>query len=148
MGGNGGANPAHAQLLVGGIDDQTLIRYVDRYLMYYIRTADKLQRTARWMEELEGGIEMVRSVVVQDSLGLGAELEEAMESHVGNYQDEWAATLADPEKLRRFRSFVNAPGRSDPDLEYVPERGQHRPAAPVSLGASIGIGAPNSTWES
>ena len=148
VGGNGGANPAHGQLLAGGIDDQTLIRYVDRYLMYYIRTADKLQRTARWMEELEGGIEMVRSVVVEDSLGLGAELEEAMESHIGNYQDEWAATLADPEKLRRFRSFVNAPALSDPDLEYVPERGQHRPAAPVPLGASIGIGAPNPSRES
>ncbi len=148
VGGNGGANPAHAQLLAGGIDDKTLIRYVDRYLMYYIRTADKLQRTARWMEDLDGGIDMVRSVVVEDSLGLGAELEEAMENHIGNYEDEWAATLADPEKLRRFRSFVNAPGMSDPDLEYVPERGQHRPAAPVSLGASIGIGAPNSTWES
>ncbi|MFC5128945.1 nitrite reductase large subunit NirB [Paeniglutamicibacter kerguelensis] len=147
VGGNGGANPAHARLLATGIDDKTLIRYVDRYLMYYIRTADKLQRTARWMEDLDGGIEMVRSVVVEDSLGLGAELEEAMENHIGNYEDEWAATLADPEKLRRFRSFVNAPGMSDPDLEYVPERGQHRPAAPVSLGASIGIGTPNSTWE-
>ncbi|ASN38352.1 nitrite reductase large subunit NirB [Paeniglutamicibacter terrestris] len=142
VGGNGGANPAHAQLLIGGLDDATLLRYIDRYLMYYIRTADKLQRTARWMEDLEGGIEHVKSVVVDDSLGLGAELEAAMENHVGNYQDEWAATLADPEKLRRFRSFVNAPDQKDEDLTYIAERGQHRPVEPVSLGSTISIGAP------
>ncbi|GAA3324976.1 nitrite reductase large subunit NirB [Paeniglutamicibacter sulfureus] len=147
VGGNGGANPAHGQLLAGGIDDKTLIRYIDRYLMYYIRTADKLQRTARWMEDLDGGIEAVQRVVVEDSLGLGAELEAAMETHVGNYQDEWAATLADPQKLRRFRSFVNAPEQADPDLHYLPERGQHRPAEPVRLGATISIGAPTSTQE-
>ena len=83
VGGNGGANPAHAQLLAGGIDDQTLIRYVDRYLMCYIRTADKLQRTARWMEDLDGGIDMVRSVVVEDSLGLAP-----------NSRKPWKATSA------------------------------------------------------
>ena len=143
VGGNGGANPAHGQLLAGGLDDTTLIRYIDRYLMYYIRTADKLQRTAHWMADLDGGIEHVRAVVVDDSLGLGAGLEAAMETHVGNYQDEWAATLADPAKLRRFRSFVNAPGAVDTQLQYVAERGQHRPAAPVQLGATIRIGAPS-----
>ncbi|PRA00351.1 nitrite reductase (NAD(P)H) [Arthrobacter sp. MYb224] len=143
VGGNGGANPAHAQLLAGGLDDATLLRYIDRYLMYYIRTADRLQRTAHWMQDLDGGIEHVKAVVVEDSLGLGAELEAAMETHVGNYQDEWAATLADPEKLRRFRSFVNAPDQKDEELSYIPERGQHRPAEPVRLGATIGIGAPS-----
>ncbi|RAX49364.1 nitrite reductase (NAD(P)H) [Arthrobacter sp. AQ5-05] len=148
VGGNGGANPAHGQLLAGGIDDATLIRYIDRYLMYYIRTADKLQRTAHWIQDLDGGIGHVQRVVVEDSLGLGEELEAAMETHVGNYQDEWAATLADPEKLRRFRSFVNAPEQADPDLHYVPERGQHRPAEPVRLGATISIGAPTTTQES
>ncbi|MCW4465516.1 nitrite reductase large subunit NirB [Glutamicibacter sp. MNS18] len=142
VGGNGGANPAHGQLLAGGLDDRTLFRYIDRYLMYYIRTADRLQRTAHWMQDLDGGLDMVRSVVVDDSLGLGAELEEAMETHVAGYQDEWAATLNDPEKLKRFRSFVNAPQVSDPDLAYVPERGQHRPAEPVRLGATIAVGAP------
>ena len=70
-GGNGGANPAHAQLLAQGLDDETLVRYIDRYLMYYIRTADRMQRTARWQEELEGGIEHARAVVVEDSLGIG-----------------------------------------------------------------------------
>ncbi|ALE07612.1 nitrite reductase [Arthrobacter sp. ERGS1:01] len=136
VGGNGGATPAHAQLLAQDLDDATLISYIDRYLMYYIRTADRLQRTARWQEELDpstgsggaGGLEHLRDVVVRDSLGIAADLEAAMAAHVDNYEDEWAATLADPERLRRFRSFVNAPEVADDSITFVPERGQIRPA--------------------
>ena len=130
VGGNGGYQPAHARLLAQDLDDETLLRYIDRYLMYYIRTADRLQRTARWQEELEGGIDHVREVVCDDSLGIADELEAAMATHVGNYEDEWAATLRDPERLRRFRSFVNAPNTPDPALVQVIERGQPRPAWP------------------
>ena len=128
VGGNGGFQPTHGQLLATDLDDETLIRYIDRYMMYYIRTADRLQRTARWMEDLDGGIDHVRAVVVEDSLGLAAELEQAMAAHVDNYEDEWAATLADPERLKKFRSFVNAPEAGDPSLARVSERGQMRPA--------------------
>ena len=130
VGGNGGYQPAHAQLLAQDLDDETLIRYIDRYVMYYIRTADRLQRTARWQEDLDGGLEHVRSVVVDDSLGIAAELEEAMALHIDNYEDEWAATLKDPERLRRFRSFVNAPTTPDPGIVQVLERDQPRPARP------------------
>jgi len=128
VGGNGGFQPAHAQLLASDLDDETLLRYIDRYIMYYVRTADRLQRTARWIEDLEGGLDHVRDVVVNDSLGLAEELEQAMAKHVDTYEDEWAATLADPERLRRFRSFVNAPTTPDPSIARVPERGQFRPA--------------------
>ncbi len=141
VGGNGGANPAHAQLLAGGLDDATLLKYIDRYLMYYIRTADKLQRTAHWLQDLDGGLDRVKQVVIDDSLGLAEEMEAAMERHVANYEDEWAATLADPVKLKRFRSFVNT-AEPDTDLAYVPERGQKRPAEPVALGIHIPVGAP------
>jgi nitrite reductase (NADH) large subunit len=109
VGGNGGFQPAHAQLLASDLDDATLLAYIDRYLMYYIRTADRMQRTARWIDEIDGGLEHVRSVVVDDSLGLAGELEAAMATHIETYEDEWAATLGDPERLRHFRAFVNAP---------------------------------------
>lgn len=128
VGGNGGYQPAHAQLLAQDLDDETLIRYIDRYVMYYVRTAERLQRTARWQEELPGGLDHVREVVCEDSLGIAADLEEAMAQHVGNYEDEWAATLKDPERLRRFRSFVNAPTTADPSIAKVREREQNRPA--------------------
>ncbi|MGH3704890.1 MAG: nitrite reductase large subunit NirB, partial [Agromyces sp.] len=128
VGGNGGFQPSHAQLLASDLDDETLLRYIDRYIMYYVRTADRLQRTARWIEDLEGGLDHVRDVVVHDSLGLADELEQAMAAHVDTYEDEWAATLADPDRLRRFRSFVNAPNVPDPTIARVPEREQFRPA--------------------
>jgi len=121
--------PAHAQLLAEGLDDATLLAYIDRYVMYYVRTADRLQRTARWQEELPGGLDHVRQVVCEDSLGIADELEAAMARHIESYEDEWAATLADPERLRRFRSFVNAPDSGDPAVVHVPDgRGQSRPA--------------------
>ena len=138
VGGNGGYQPAHAQLLAQDLDDETLIRYIDRYLMYYIRTGDRLQRTARWQEDLPGGLDHVRDVVCDDSLGIAEELEAAMAEHVGNYEDEWAATLRDPERLRRFRSFVNAPGTPDPAVVQVIERGQPRPARLDEREASAG----------
>jgi nitrite reductase (NADH) large subunit len=118
VGGNGGANPKHAQLLAGDLDAQTLIRYIDRYLMFYIRTADRLQRTAVWQETIEGGLDHIRAVVCEDALGIADELEAAMARHVENYTDEWAGVLNDPEKLARFVSFVNAPDVPDPTVRF------------------------------
>ncbi|MCU1481814.1 MAG: nitrite reductase [Subtercola sp.] len=129
VGGNGGYQPAHAQLLAQDLDDHTLISYIDRYIMYYIRTAERLQRTARWQEDLPGGLDHVRDVVCNDSLGIAADLEAAMALHVDTYEDEWAATLKDPERLRRFRSFINAPTEPDPTIVKMTERGQRRPAS-------------------
>lgn len=133
VGGNGGFQPTHAQLLASDLDDETLIRYIDRYMMYYIRTADRLQRTARWMEDLPGGVDHVRDVVVNDTLGLADDLERAMAVHVDTYEDEWAATLKDPERLRKFRTFINAPDSPDVGFPRVEERGQLRPATAEEL---------------
>ena len=143
--GNGGAIPAHAQLLAGDLDKDTLIAYLDRFLMYYIRTADRLQRTSSWMDSIDGGLGRIRAVVVDDVLGLGAELETAMDRHVESYFDEWKATIEDPEKMARFVSFVNAPGVPDPNISFREDRGQIAPAdsdGPVSLGVTIPVGAP------
>ena len=126
--GNGGFRPRHADLLLAGVDTGTLIRAIDRFIMFYIRTADRLQRTASWLESLDGGLDYLRSVIVDDSLGIGSELDAAMARHLERYEDEWAAVLADPERLRRFVSFVNAPGTPDPSIAFVSERGQPRPA--------------------
>lgn len=128
VGGNGGFTPRHAVLLAEGLSDTELLRAIDRFLMYYVFTADRLQRTAPWFEDLEGGIDALRAVIFDDSLGICADLDAAMARHVDNYEDEWKATLDDPEKLRRFASFVNAPSTPDPSLAYTAERGQARPA--------------------
>jgi nitrite reductase (NADH) large subunit len=141
VGGNGGFRPRHADLLLTDVDTATLIRTIDRFLMFYIRTADRLQRTSAWIESLStdgvagttgaggeaDGLAYLRSVLVDDTLGIAAELDAAMERHVAGYADEWAAVLDDPERLRRFVSFVNAPDTPDPSISFVTERDQPRP---------------------
>jgi nitrite reductase (NADH) large subunit len=141
LGGNGGFRPRHAELFATDLDTETLVRYVDRFLMLYIRTADRLQRTASWIEGLEGSLDYLRAVIVDDSLGICAELDAAMERHVASYSDEWRATLEDPEKLRRFVSFVNAPDEADRSIVFVEERGQVRPAREDEKPANA-VGAP------
>jgi nitrite reductase (NADH) large subunit len=125
--GNGGMKPQHALLLAADLDEATLIKYTDRFLMFYVRTADRLQRTATWLNKLEGGMEYLRQVVVEDSLGIAAELEADMQHLVATYECEWKATLQDPRKLRQFRSFVNSDD-ADGSVVFVQERGQPRPA--------------------
>ena len=125
--GNGGMKPRHADLFATDLDDATLIRYIDRFLMFYIRTGDRLQRTSTWMDNLEGGLDYLREVVIEDSLGIADELEKQMEHIVGTSQCEWRTTIEDPSKMRRFRSFVNT-DEQDNRVVFVKERGQKRPA--------------------
>jgi nitrite reductase (NADH) large subunit len=132
VGGNGGATPRHADLLAQDLSDAELVRLIDRFLMFYIRTADRLERTSVWLERIPGGLEHVRDVVVHDSLGICEELEALMAGHVAGYRDEWADTVEDPDRLRRFVSFVNAPDTPDPTVRFVAERGQIKPE-PVML---------------
>ena len=131
VGGNGGFTPRHADLFMTDIDTETLLRTIDRFLMYYVFTAERLQRTAPWV--VEKGLEHIRSVIVDDSLGICADLDAAMARHVDTYSDEWAETLDNPERLARFVSFVNAPDVADPTIRRVPERGQSRPLLPLRV---------------
>ncbi len=127
VGGNGGMRPRHAELFATDIDDATLVAYIDRILMFYVRTADRLQRTSVWMESLEGGLSYLQQVIIDDCLGINAELEAQMAHIVGTYQCEWKTTIQDPEKLKRFRQFVNSDA-ADTQVVFVRERAQKRPA--------------------
>jgi nitrite reductase (NADH) large subunit len=131
--GNGGFSPRHADLLAADLDTETLVRTIDRFLMFYVRTADRLQRTAPWLEAMEGGLDHLREVITEDKLGICADLDAAMAQHVASYSDEWRGVLEDPEKLARFTSFVNAPDTPDPTVEFVDRRGQ-----PVPVGYDRG----------
>src|SRR5690606_15551873 len=127
--GNGGMRPRHAELFASDLDDVTLVRTIDRFLMFYIATADRLQRTSVWRDNLEGGLDYLRAVVLEDCLGIAAELESQMQALVDSYVCEWKRTIEDPEALKRFRPFVNDE-RGDEQIVYVRERGQKRPARP------------------
>ncbi|MEG3756738.1 nitrite reductase large subunit NirB [Pseudoalteromonas carrageenovora] len=125
--GNGGMRPRHADLFATDLDTPTLIKYIDRVLMFYIKTADKLQRTSVWMENLEGGLDYLKSVVIDDSLGICQELEEQMELITQTYACEWKKAVESPEASKRFRQFVNSPNPDD-NILFVQERNQIRPA--------------------
>ncbi|MBC7845406.1 MAG: nitrite reductase large subunit [Flavobacterium sp.] len=126
--GNGGANPKHAVLLAEQIDKETVIKYMDRFLMYYIQTAGPLVRTSTWLEKLEGGIDYLKNVVINDSLGINGTLEAEMQKLVDTFECEWKQAIEDPEMMKRFNHFTNTDDRDD-NLEYIPLRGQKMPTA-------------------
>ncbi|MGO4700674.1 nitrite reductase large subunit NirB [Dyella sp. 2RAB6] len=136
--GNGGMKPRHAELLAGDLDTPTLVRYIDRFLMFYIRTADRLQRTSVWRDGIEGGMDYLREVIVHDKLGLAAELEAEMALVVDTYACEWKRAVTDPQVRARFRHYVNSEAGDD-QLAFVPERGQIRPATAQEKLALRGI---------
>ncbi|MBK0384357.1 nitrite reductase large subunit [Pedobacter sp. SD-b] len=127
--GNGGSKPKHAQLLATDIDSETCIKYLDRFLMFYIRTADPLTRTATWLDKMEGGMAYLKNVVVNDSLGIATELEAEMEYHVNTYTCEWKAAIENPDMKKRFNHFVNAPEEKDPTVKFEGMRDQIKAGA-------------------
>jgi nitrite reductase (NADH) large subunit len=124
--GNGGANPKHAILMAEHLDDATVVKYLDRFLMYYIRTAAPLMRTAPWLEKLDGGIEYLKQVVIHDSLGIAEELEIEMQGLVNKFEYEWKQAIESPEMMSRFKHFVNSEDTDD-NLVFVPLRDQKMP---------------------
>ncbi len=128
LGGNGGANPRHAELFAEQIDNETVIRYLDRYLMFYMRTAKPLQRTAAWQERLEGGLEYLKEVIIDDKLGIVEDLEKEMQTLVNKFECEWTQAVNDPEVMKRFNHFVNSDDEDD-NIVFVPMRDQKMPEA-------------------
>ena len=126
--GNGGMKPRHAELLASDLSKQDLVRTIDRFLMFYVRTADRLQRTSVWRDSLEGGLDYLKEVVLEDKLGLATELEAEMQHVVDTYACEWKSAVTDPETRKRFRQFVNS-DQPDANVVFVEERGQIRPAS-------------------
>jgi nitrite reductase (NADH) large subunit len=148
--GNGGMKPKHAVLLAADLDEETALKYIDRFLMYYIATADRLTRTSVWLEKLERGIDHLREVVIDDRLGIAAELEKQMQHLVDTYACEWAEVVKDPKKRARFRQFANSP-QEDDSVELVEERGQKRPRdwkreEPVQLRSRLHLPLIQTSW--
>ena len=127
--GNGGMKPRHADLLAADLDRETLIRYLDRFMMFYIRTADKLQRTSVWLENLEGGIDYLRKVIIDNTLGINDQLQADIARLRAAFACEWKVTVEHPALQTRFAHFINSL-RRDPNVQMVDERHQHRPARP------------------
>jgi NAD(P)H-dependent nitrite reductase small subunit len=137
--GNGGTTPKHAVLLAPDVPQDLCVKYLDRFLMYYIRTADRLQRTSKWLDSLEGGIEQLRRVVIEDSLGIAATLEKQMEYLLDTYECEWKKVIESPELCAQFAQFKNT-SATQQETVMVEERGQLFPADRVASKSSRGKG--------
>jgi nitrite reductase (NADH) large subunit len=124
--GNGGSKPQHAKLLASDLDSDTCVRYLDRFLMFYMRTADPLARTATWLNKMEGGIDYLRNVIVNDSIGMAESWETEMEQLVTLYKCEWKEAVENPSIRKRFNHFINAPGEKDPSIAFTEMRGQKK----------------------
>ncbi|KAF7300645.1 NAD(P)H nitrite reductase [Mycena chlorophos] len=152
VGGNGGANPRHAELFARDVPPTQVVRIIDRFLAYYIMTADRLQRTARWVENMDGGIEKLRRVILEDELGICKDLDALMDNLIDTYQDEWALVVKDPAKRKQFKQFANTDERKPQAVEKVKERGQQRPAdwakayPPLRLAPETTLNTPKSNW--
>ncbi|MDT4854244.1 Nitrite reductase [NAD(P)H] [compost metagenome] len=125
--GNGGSKPQHAQLLATDLDKESCIRLIDRFLMFYIKTADPLTRTATWLNKLEGGMPYLKAVLIEDSLGIGEELENSMKFLINAYKCEWKEAVENPQIRQRFSHFLNAPDQKDPQVQFELLRGQVKP---------------------
>jgi len=136
--GNGGMKPRHGDLFATDLDDDTLVKYIDRYLMFYVRTAERLTRTSVWLENLEGGLAYMQKVVIDDHLGINAELEKQMQVVIDSYQCEWKTTIEDPQQLKRFRQFVNS-DKVDSNIQFIKEREQIRPATQLEKSSACVI---------
>lgn len=124
--GNGGSKPQHALLLATDIDEDTCIQYLDRFLMFYVKTADPLTRTATWLNKMEGGLAYLKAVVIENVLGMNAEWEADMANHVNTYECEWKTAIETPELRKRFNHFVNAPAEKDPSIQFDEMREQKK----------------------
>ena len=122
--GNGGSKPQHAQLLATDIDSATCIKYLDRFLMFYIKTADPLTRTATWLNKMDGGIAYLKNVIINNSLGINEQLEEEMQELVNTYHCEWKEVVENDELRKRFVHFINAPEEKDPAIKFERMREQ------------------------
>jgi nitrite reductase (NADH) large subunit len=126
--GNGGMKPRHATLLASDLDQETLIKYIDRYMMFYVRTAAPLQRTSVWFDNLEGGIDYLREVIIEDKLGINDQLEADVAKLIEEFSCEWTDTINDETQLKRFSHFINSDERDDNVMFVTDGREQHRPA--------------------
>ncbi|KAJ7057863.1 nitrite reductase [Mycena amicta] len=143
VGGNGGANPRHAELFARDVPPTQVVRIIDRFLAYYIMTADRLQRTARWVENMDGGIEKLRRVILQDELGICKDLDALMANLVDTYQDEWALVVKDPAKRKQFKQFANTDERR-PHAEKITEHwAKSYPAVKLTVDQ---LKTPKSQW--
>jgi nitrite reductase (NADH) large subunit len=103
VGGAAGAHIRKGDLLATVDDPETVTLLAGRFMQYYRERANWLERTYAFVPRV--GIEHLRSVIVDDAEGLGAQLDAAMQQSVDAYVDPWAER-DDPLTPGQFRTSL------------------------------------------
>jgi nitrite reductase (NADH) large subunit len=103
IGGAGGSHVRKGDLLCVVDSEDDVLLYTARFTQFYREQAKYKERTYTFVERL--GIERIRSVVVEDSEGIAAELDAAMQASVDAAYDPWREAIA-PKTPNQFASVI------------------------------------------
>ena len=87
VGGAAGAHIRKGDVLCSVGSHEEVLTIMGRFMQYYIENAKYLERTYGFLERV--GIDHIRSVVIEDSEGIAARLDAAMQATVEAYVDPW-----------------------------------------------------------
>ena len=87
VGGAAGAHVRKTDILCRVKTKEEALRVIGRFLIYYRDNAKWLERTYDFVPRL--GIENVRDIIANDSLGIGAQLDAEVEKTMAAYVDPW-----------------------------------------------------------
>ena len=106
MGGAAGAHVRKGDLLCTVSSEADVLLLSGRFLQYYRENAKYLERTYGFVARV--GIEKIRAVVVEDSEGIAAALDAALERSIEAYRDPWqeANAEATPNQFRQTLPIV------------------------------------------
>jgi len=103
IGGAAGAHIRKGDLLATVDDPDLVVTLTGRFMQYYRENAKWLERTYAFVPRV--GVDLLREVVVQDSLGIAADLDARMQAAIDNYQDPWLEGAA-PATPGQFRTSL------------------------------------------
>lgn len=105
IGGAGGSHVRKGDLLCTVDSEESAIAYGGRFMQFYRENAKWRERTYDFVTRV--GIERIRAVIVDDSEGLGAALDAAMQASVDAAYDPWKEATA-PKTVNQFTSIIAA----------------------------------------
>ena len=87
IGGAAGGSVRKGDLLCTVPTHEDVLKYMGRFMQYYREHGKYLERTYTFVERI--GIETLKNIVMEDSLGIAARLDDDMQKAVDAYKDPW-----------------------------------------------------------
>lgn len=103
VGGAAGAHVRKGDILCVVDNHADVIKYMGRFVQYYRENAKYLERTYGFVQRV--GIDKIRAVVVEDSEGIVARLDQELQRSVAAYRDPWKEAYM-PATPNQFASLL------------------------------------------